>query len=854
MSRSEYLGIMLVFIILLIPSATSAAVHPYLLFHDISDVPGYQYRTEEPWNGWETGIIRSAETSLKKDFANDSGANNRIIYRAGSARTLGLAYQITKEQAYAEKARDALFSLDSGDPSTKTDRAASLGSFSLAYDWIQPTLDPEEDTIIRDKLATLADTVYKDLNDDGKKTGYISFVDYHGQAYPNMGIVSAALADYENPDKLSLSSKPADWNRAGTEYLFENDKLHKYNRSMFSFGFDESSGKNFLGAYKSYVMDDMVTWFQVYSHTNDQNIFEKYPAAKRAFTSEIWESMPNQVSNNYVTNGNVGWAYHKAIISLLPDSEKPPVLNHIDRVSKSKILPYSNVWGGSSTGGISSTLLYCVYGNYNSVPRTFPETTSHLDRTSIYQVFRENWDDDADWLSLITFNAETNSNRDMAHQDQLSIEYYSHGDLLLADAGEPKHILGGSYGTTEISHNSIAIEDPRNPFPVSSWSGSSSQGIFKGNAQGIGTPVEVSTIIQLPWVQLIQARASVTKVINGKSSADFRTLSSPLSYERTILYPDSDYFVIIDRMEGTQEWVYRNIFRPSTLMVTPTADINKDGRYQPSELGHVNGDLIIGTTPYDWRDLDFKAETPTGIFTNSLTWTTKNPYGKDVTLNLFSSPSSEILIEKNGGRIGGYDAKSEIATPVIYLRPPAASEVYRVTVLLSRYSTEDTMKADEISVTGMGHAVKVASAQASDVIYAGNGQSSFDAFTTDADIAFIRQQNENVQVILIGGSSLMYKNEPWIMLSEKTAAVALKRENGMTECFIQGEPDLQGNIFQKPVDKSQIEKPPGVMEPQQKQVPGANHIIPDESEDFLVYIVNQVKGLLSSSALVTPSG
>jgi hypothetical protein len=154
----------------------------------------------------------------------------------------------------------------------------------------------------------------------------------------------------------------------------------------------------------------------------------------------------------------------------------------------------------------------------------------------------------------------------------------------------------------------------------------------------------------------------------------------------------------------------------------------------------------------------------------------------------------------------------------------------------------------------MGHAVKVASDQASDVIYAGNGQSSFDAFTTDADIAFIRQQGENIQVILIGGSSLMYKNDPWIMLSEKTAAVALKRENGMTECFIQGDPDLQGNIFQKPVDKNQIEKSPGVMEPQHNQVPGDNNIIPDESEDFLVYIINQVKSLLSSSALVTPSG
>ena len=82
-----------------------------------------------------------------------------------------------------------------------------------------------------------------------------------------------------------------------------------------------------------------------------------------------------------------------------------------------------------------------------------------------------------------------------------------------------------------------------------------------------------------------------------------------------------------------------------------------------SEVGHVNGALTIGSTPYNWQALAYKAETNTGITTNSLTWTTTNPYGKDVRLNLVSSPASEILIEKNVGRIGGYDAKSEVYSP-----------------------------------------------------------------------------------------------------------------------------------------------------------------------------------------------
>jgi hypothetical protein len=811
--------------------------HPYMLFHDISDVPGYQYRTMTPWKSWESGILSNADQSLTRDFTGTLSSYDRVNYRGSFAQYLGLAYQITKKPPYAQKAREALLNLDVGTVTGKTDRALSLGSYSLAYDFIQPTLDSATDVKIRDKLATLADTVYKDLNDNGTTLNYVSFADYHGQAYPMVGVAGAALSDYTNPNKLPLSSTPADWHHVGTDYLFENDQLHSSGRSLFSYGFEESTGKNYLGAYKSYYTAEYATWLQVAYHTYSENLFEKYPAAKKAFTSELWESLPNGYSNNFITNGNTKWTYHKGFISLLSDTEKGQVLNYLDRLESSTILPYSSAMGGNPTG----SLLYCVYGNYASVPRTFPTTTSHLDPTSIYQVFRENWNDDADWLSLITWNKADVSNRDMSHHDQLAFEYYSRGDLLLADAGEPKYT--GSYGEYAIHHNTIALEDPRTPFALTPMSGSTSAGIFKGSSGILTTPAMVDTMIQVPWMQLLQSSVSITRV-NAGGYGIAKTLSSPIQYERTIVYPDSDYFIVVDRFEGTQPWVYRNIFRPTSLMVTPTVDANKDGSYA-GEVGHVNGNLVIGSASYNWLPLAAKTETPTGITTNSLTWTTTNPYGKDVRLNIFSAPASEILIEKNTGRIGGYSAKSEVYSPVVYFRTPAATSEYRVTALLSSYATELPKSVTEIPVTGTGHALKVSSASSDDYIYTGTGTSSFAEFSTDADTVYLRQSGDTVQVTLLGGSYLKYNNYPWITLSQKADFITVNKENDSADYRIRGDPDLKGDIFQQPVDGNKIEKLTRSNEQQKSVVPRETQTISENSTAITTFIENLVKSLMS---------
>ncbi len=138
----------------------------------------------------------------------------------------------------------------------------------------------------------------------------------------------------------------------------------------------------------------------------------------------------------------------------------------------------------------------------------------------------------------------------MAHHDQASIEYYSRGDLLLADAGEDKNVLDRNYGKYEINHNTIAIENPRNPFAVAPWSNSTARGIYKGvTTQGQVTPAIVESVLQTPWIEFVNVNAKINQVI-GTGFGNSQALSSPINYNRAVLFPDSDYFIIIDRMEG----------------------------------------------------------------------------------------------------------------------------------------------------------------------------------------------------------------------------------------------------------------------------------------------------------------
>ncbi len=776
-SRSLILLSLVITVLLIFP--VDAQTHPSLLFNDIRDTPGYQHRTTAPWSDYESSIISYADDYLSVDFSSSSLSQST---RADDAQDLGLAYQITKQQKYADAARWALLNITPPQAGRDNQEMNSLRGYALAYDWIQTTLSAADNATIRDKMAIVTDQVYKDLNKNGAYRGVIQFADYDGQAYPAVGIMGCALSDYTNP--LSLSSTPADWQKVGTDYLFVDDSvLHDTGgRSMFSFGFDEASGKHLNGAYKFYVSDSFLWWFQVYSHFKGTNILGVYPAARRAFTSELWESMPNYYSNNYVTLGNTLWDYPLGLLNLYDPDTRAQVLNYLDHVQSTSLLPYSRTFSSPS-----SRLLYLVYPDTSAMPRTTPSSTSHLDPNAIYQVFRGSWAEDSDWLSLVTFNVNTWSNRDRMHHDQLGIEYYSRGDLLLADAGEDKHVQDAYYGDFEIHHNTIALENPRSPFSLAAWSNSPARGIFKGDTSGITTPVTIDTLVQTSWVEMLAGRATITEVI-GNGWSDYYTLSPSVQFSRSILYPSRDYFILIDRLQGSETWTYRNIFRPTSLSITPTSG---------STVGNVQGSLTLGGTLFNWLGLDYKRETSTGITTNSLKWTTRNPYGDNVNLEVFTSPASEVLVTKHVGRIAGYDEKNEVYSPIISFRTPSVNNLYRVTVLLSRYDSETAKEPSELVVTGLGSAVKVHNTTFDDYIYAGSGSSSFGPFSTDAETVYTRVTTRPVNYTMAGGSYLNFSERSFLRVSENIDCLAATEKADRISLYIKsGSPGYTISLFQ----------------------------------------------------------
>jgi hypothetical protein len=235
-------------------------------------------------------------------------------------------------------------------------------------------------------------------------------------------------------------------------------------------------------------------------------------------------------------------------------------------------------------------------------------------------------------------------------------------------------------------------------------------------------------------------------------------------------------------------------------MVTPTVDTNKDGVYVVSEVGHVNGDLTIGTTPYNWQALPYRTETATGITTSTISWATTNPYGKAVKLDIVSAPTSEVLVTKYIGRIGGYGLISEVYNPVVYMRSPPGTSLYRVSALLSRYNSEEVKSAGIIPVQGNGSAIAVQTPLYEDFMYTGTGNSTFNRFTTDAETVYIRLHRDKTEITLLKGSYLAFQNDRWVNLSDKTDYLTIRTDGNSTEYRISRNQTVRGSLFPETTD------------------------------------------------------
>lgn len=717
----------------------AAKVHPILF--DPRQTPGYAHWSQSPWSSYMNSIKVYADRTFSNQYSSPSYGT--YASRAMDAMYTALAYYATGNVKYARQAEYILLNMDKGAATTEVVKANSLMRYAIAYDWVQPALSAGNDTAIRDKLARMTDSVFYKLNHYLKPAGdpnYVTFVDYHGQAYPCVGIAGMVLSDYTNPNRIPLNNTPADWIKCGTEYLFVADALHTPNVPVINYNIDVN-GNDLLGSYKTYYHEEWIYLMWAYQGYAGRSIFVDYPITKQWATAEVWSSLPNRYINDWVTDGNTYRTYQKALIPLMDAQTQAYVLKHIDIMShniQQSLLPYSR-----ELCALDYFQQALFVNDYSEAPRSDPPFTNHFNASNSEQTMRGSWTEDSDYMMLITFQRNTGSNRNLNHHDQLSFEYYGRGDLLLSDGGENKDASRlNDYSETEIYHNTIALENPRSPYAKSSWANSPMRGVFKGiSYNGLVTPANVKNLVETPWMDMFDAGSTITSVI-GASSPDRVSLSSYIDYERSVMYP-KDYYIVVDRARGTEPWIYRSIFRPSSLSITPGA------------AGTVNVDLSIDGRPYNWRSLAGGNEVSTGVMASSLQWTVVNPYGKRINAQLYTAPAGELYALKQFTRAGGYDDKNQVYSPIIMFRTPSTKDMFRVTAIMANYSDEKGLTPSTLAVTGIGNAIKIINGSVVDIAYTGTGTSSFGGITTNADTLYKRNRGTADEYTAIGVSSIV---------------------------------------------------------------------------------------------------
>jgi hypothetical protein len=262
--------------------------------------PGFLNRDKSPWREWESSIRSSAYYSLKKNFSDPSFQRDE---KASCALKLATAFWIYNTQDFARKTKEALMTIDIGNdnPNPKTSRAKTLMLSSIAYSVFEPFLTEEEKNTIRSKIMEIGEKVYIELNDNGTSKDYLAFSDYHGQAYPSLGIAGVVF-------------NKSEWIDVATRDLFENDTFHTIDKGLFYVAVDDE-GTYFTGSYKSYVINAYLWLANVYKRCGI-DLLERYPILKKFFLNELWSTLPNRYTTNYCTYGNMKTAYQKTILSL----------------------------------------------------------------------------------------------------------------------------------------------------------------------------------------------------------------------------------------------------------------------------------------------------------------------------------------------------------------------------------------------------------------------------------------------------------------------------------------------------------------------------------------------------------
>ena len=759
------------------PPLVESQSHPCLFFNSLGEVPGWRYRDSQPYKEWMEGIIRYAERTLLNWDPSGKDIEDPETWefvKAQYAEWLALAYLLTNDTRYAEKCMEAFRNYGNGIwfPETYPEYGMwytkAVLHYAVAYDLIANYVkdaDPEFDKTIRDNIAGSADRIYKEFALSSNVHDQ-----YTGEAA--LGCAALALSDYRSP----YSTGPVNWLRASVKWLCEKHPV--FGKPTFLQSCNPG-GVHHSYSYQTYFLPELWIWFNAYQHYFNESLAEKYNIVRKFLNVVIWISLPNGVSPSLVTAGNVYWGYSYYMLNVLPEPDMRWHMWFIKSflgVDGPKVAWSEPVWVASPriTGIPNGWMfwLFLLYDKYAVTPEP-PEWTTFISFEAEAAVFRDKWAPNSDYLFLNMPNYPVSGWRTMAHHDSLSFEYYSKGDLLLCDSGEVKHWVPGYGPTYAKGHNTIMI---------SNKAGGHMGGPVKGDFTHFYNPITLRNSLVRPYFEFVEAVMNWRYIESSPEGENYYTrelLDNPVKWHRIILYPNKEYFIVVDLLKGNQTRDIETLFHLSSLNVVPTRGSYGHVTFQ----GYVVGDLHIEGSSIPWVDQEYGEEYEYGQG-NLVEWKTRNISRKPIRLIMFSAPKSEITVERFWCRIAGYHLPNEVTHPILRYKLRAPS-MHRVTALLSLHP-EDDAQFSELEAAN-GSAVKLLKDNFTDLVYAGNGSVSLEGFSTDAEVAYYRHVEESPKLLtLIRGSRAGWNGLDLFKLSSEVEYLSAMYTPSMIQFALNG--------------------------------------------------------------------
>ena len=692
--------------------STAILKHPFALFGNISETPGYIYNSNgtAPYTNWHNSIIFYGKYyGLDYDFCNQSLSAKDKAWRArGLAESYLLEYNVT----VADKAVEALYCIN---VSAFSDNDRFMGfaliDYALAFDWMHEYIIEHNETIyysIRDKIAHLADECYK---------GIPTHTNAHDKTIlaSACGIASIVLKDYDS----DYSSTPDDWFTAGTTWLFINDSVG--NRAILNY-YNNRDGLSELGGYKGYWIDALWKWANVYNYQY-KNVSE-FAILKNIFNEVLWIILPNgespsQNTRDNLLDGDLDYSFY--ILETIPLSEARQHFRIIDNYIGKEMCEGTNIkW-----------FCYLLYDMYKYSPSS-PNWTTYIPpnkSTSEFAIFRKDWSNTSSYLFFKFFNFPVDSNRAMTHHDSMSFDYYDKGDYLLIDSGEVKHREYGYGPVYGKGHNTIMISDGMNSNPGAPTKGLSSLADFENPAylqEFLIDDLFGFVEAEIPnWTKIEETLDTGEQ--NGVSAI---TLSDPVKWRRAILFPNKEYFIVLDYLNNSQQRLIYNLFHLGSFRHSET---------NSTFNGSVYGNLSVEGEKVDWVSQTYNEEV--NIANGSeLKWNTTNINDKKIQMHLYSIPESEISVEKFFARLGKDRLEDEVDHPLVRFKLNTSEPLYRIAAFYTRYTNETEWTFTNLSLTGgQGNALKISNGSWVDwIVHANGSYVTADKVKTDGTYAWVR--------------------------------------------------------------------------------------------------------------------